>query len=86
MVEEHPKNLSLLTSPQSVLSEKKQNATTNNACTLATTAKESACSCECMHDMAIMMQCNLPKLSGIEIPTHIYMVQVVYYMTNSNVD
>jgi hypothetical protein len=32
MVEEHPKNLSLLTSPRSVLSEKKQNATTSNGC------------------------------------------------------
>jgi hypothetical protein len=30
--EEHPKNLSLLTSPRSVLSEKKQIATTNNGC------------------------------------------------------
>jgi hypothetical protein len=32
MVEKHPKNLSLLTSPQIVLSEKKHNATTNNGC------------------------------------------------------
>jgi hypothetical protein len=32
MIEEHPKNLSLLTSPRIVLSEKKQNATTNNGC------------------------------------------------------
>jgi hypothetical protein len=32
MVEEHPKNLSLLTSPRSVLSEKKQIATTNIEC------------------------------------------------------
>jgi hypothetical protein len=32
IVEEHPKNLSLLTTPRSVLSEKKQNATTNNGC------------------------------------------------------
>jgi hypothetical protein len=32
MVEEHPKNLPLLTSPRSVLSGKKQNATTNNGC------------------------------------------------------
>jgi hypothetical protein len=30
-----------------------------------------------MHDMAIMMQCNLSKLSGIGIPVHTYMVQVV---------
>jgi hypothetical protein len=39
-----------------------------------------------MHDMAIMMQCNLSKLSGIGILTHTYMIQVVYYMTNLNVD
>jgi hypothetical protein len=32
MVKEHPKNLSLLTTPRSVLSEKKQIATTNNGC------------------------------------------------------
>jgi hypothetical protein len=32
MVEEHPKNLSLLTTPRSVLSRKKQIATTNNGC------------------------------------------------------
>jgi hypothetical protein len=32
MVEEHPKNLSLLTSPQNVLSGKKQISTTNNGC------------------------------------------------------
>jgi hypothetical protein len=32
MVEEHPKNLSLLTSPRNVLPGKKQNATTNNGC------------------------------------------------------
>jgi hypothetical protein len=32
IVEEHPKNLSLLTTPQSVLSGKKQNATINNRC------------------------------------------------------
>jgi hypothetical protein len=25
-----------------------------------------------MHDMAIMMQCNLSKLTGIGIPTHTY--------------
>jgi hypothetical protein len=30
IVEEHPKNLSLLTTPRSVLSEKKQRTTTNN--------------------------------------------------------
>jgi hypothetical protein len=34
MVEEHPKNLSLLTSPRSVLSEKKQITITNNGCNL----------------------------------------------------
>jgi hypothetical protein len=39
---------------------------TTNA-TLTTMEKESACSCECMHDMAIMMQCNLSKLSGMGI-------------------
>jgi hypothetical protein len=32
MVKKHPKNLSLLTSPRSVLSGKKQIATTNNGC------------------------------------------------------
>jgi hypothetical protein len=32
MVEEHLENLSLLTSPRIVLSEKKQNTTTNNGC------------------------------------------------------
>jgi hypothetical protein len=32
MVEELPKNLSLLTSPRIGLSEKKKNATTNNGC------------------------------------------------------
>jgi hypothetical protein len=32
MAEEHPENLSLLTSPRSVLTEKKQGATTNNGC------------------------------------------------------
>jgi hypothetical protein len=32
IVEEHPKNLSLLTTPSSVLSRKKQIATTNNGC------------------------------------------------------
>jgi hypothetical protein len=32
IVKEHPKNLSLLTTPRSVLSEKKQNATANNGC------------------------------------------------------
>ena len=30
-----------------------------------------------MHDMAAMVQCNLSKLSGIGIPTHNYMVEVV---------
>jgi hypothetical protein len=32
IVEEHPKNLSLLTTPRNVLSGKKQIATTNNGC------------------------------------------------------
>jgi hypothetical protein len=32
MIEEHPKNLSLLTSPRNVLDGKKQNTTTNNGC------------------------------------------------------
>jgi hypothetical protein len=32
MIEEHPENLSLLTTPRSGLSEKKQIATTNNEC------------------------------------------------------
>jgi hypothetical protein len=32
MVEEHPKILSLLSSPRIGLSEKKKNATTNNIC------------------------------------------------------
>jgi hypothetical protein len=40
--------------------------------TLTTTAKESAWSYASMHDMTNMMQCNLPKLSGIGIPTHTY--------------
>jgi hypothetical protein len=39
---------------------------------LTTTIKESAWACEGMHGMAIMMQCNLTKLSGIGIPTHTY--------------
>jgi hypothetical protein len=39
-----------------------------------------------MHDMAIMMQCNLSKLSGIGILTHIYMVQVILLLGNLNVD
>jgi hypothetical protein len=45
--------------------------------TLTTTTKESAWSYASMHDMSFMMQCNLTKLSGIGIPTHTYMVQVV---------
>jgi hypothetical protein len=53
---------------------------------LTTTAKESACSCEGMHGMTIMMQCNLSKLSGIEIPTHTYKVQVVLLHDILNVD
>jgi hypothetical protein len=32
IVKEHPKKLSLLTTPRSVLSKKKQSATTNNGC------------------------------------------------------
>jgi hypothetical protein len=32
MIEEHPENLSLLTTPRSALSGKKQIATTNNGC------------------------------------------------------
>jgi hypothetical protein len=32
IVEEHPKNLSMLTSPRNVLSKKKQIATTSNGC------------------------------------------------------
>jgi hypothetical protein len=39
-----------------------------------------------MHDMAIMMQCNLSKLSGIEIPSHTYMVEVVLLHDKLNVD
>jgi hypothetical protein len=39
-----------------------------------------------MHAMAIMMQCNLSKLSGIGIPTHIDMVQVVLLHGILNVD
>jgi hypothetical protein len=35
-----------------------------------------------MHDMANMMQCNLSKLSGIEIPTYTYMIQVVLLHDN----
>jgi hypothetical protein len=58
---------------------------TSNA-TLTTTGKESAWSCEGMHGMAIMMQCNLSNLSGIWIPTHTYMVQVVVLRDNLNVD
>jgi hypothetical protein len=43
--------------------------------TLTATTKESAWSCEaCTHDMTIMMQCNLSKLSETKIPTHTYMV------------
>jgi hypothetical protein len=50
---------------------------------LTTTAKDSAWSCEaCMHDMAIMMQSNLSKLSRIGIPTHTNMVQVVLLHSN----
>jgi hypothetical protein len=37
-----------------------------------------------MHAMAIMMQCNLSKLSEIGIPTHTYMVQVVLLHDNLN--
>jgi hypothetical protein len=34
IVEEHPKKLSLLTTPRSALSGKKQNTTTNNGCNI----------------------------------------------------
>jgi hypothetical protein len=54
--------------------------------TITTTVKESAWSCEGMHGMAIMMQCNLTKLSGIRILTYMYMVQVVFLHDNLNVD
>jgi hypothetical protein len=40
IVEEHLKNLSLLTTPRSILSEKKQMATTTTDATLTTTAKK----------------------------------------------
>jgi hypothetical protein len=39
-----------------------------------------------MHDMAIMMQCILSKLSGIRILAHTYMFQVVLLHDNLNVD
>jgi hypothetical protein len=52
---------------------------------LTTTTKESAWSCEGMHDMAIMVQCNLSKWSGTGILTHTYMVQVVLLHGNLNV-
>jgi hypothetical protein len=39
-----------------------------------------------MHDMAIMMQCNLSKLSGIEILAHTYIVQVVLLNGKLSVD
>jgi hypothetical protein len=54
--------------------------------TLTTMAKELARSYECMHGMAIMMQCNLSKLSRIGIPTHTYMFQVVSLHENLKVD
>jgi hypothetical protein len=48
---------------------------------------ESAWSYEaCMHDMEIMMQCNLFKLNGIGISTHTYMVQVVLLHDILNID
>jgi hypothetical protein len=39
-----------------------------------------------MHDMAIMTQCNLSKLSGTGIPTHTYKVQVILLHDNLNID
>jgi hypothetical protein len=39
-----------------------------------------------MHDMAIMMQCNVSKLNGIGILTHTYMVEVVLLHENLNVN
>jgi hypothetical protein len=56
---------------------------TTNA-TLTTTEKESEWSCEGMHGMAIMMQCNLSNLSEIETPIHTYMVQVVLLLGRIN--
>jgi hypothetical protein len=54
---------------------------------LTSMAEESASSCEaCTDDMAIMMQCNLSKLSGIGILTHTYMIQVILLHDNLKVD
>jgi hypothetical protein len=39
-----------------------------------------------MHDMAIMMQCNLSKLSGNRILTNIDMVQVDLLLGDLSVD
>jgi hypothetical protein len=49
MVEEHPKNLSLLTSPRSVLSGKKQIATTSNGCNTYYYGKRFGMIMESMH-------------------------------------
>jgi hypothetical protein len=55
--------------------------------TLTATVKESALSCEaCMHVMAIMMQCNLSKLSRIKIPTHTKLSLSYFSISNLNVD
>jgi hypothetical protein len=78
IIEEHPKNLSLLTTPRSVLSGKKKNATTNNGCNTYCYGKRigmimwSMYACHGNYDAMQLIQIKRNR-----IPTHIYMVQIV---------
>jgi hypothetical protein len=64
MVEEHPKNLSLLTSPRSVLFVKKQIATTNNGCNTYYYSKRISMSMWMYACMTWQLRCNAtyPKI------------------------
>jgi hypothetical protein len=72
IVEEHPKNLSLLTTPRNVLSTKQEIAITNNGCKSYYYDKIIGLMRRYAWHGKYAVQCNLSKLSGIGIPAHIY--------------
>jgi hypothetical protein len=83
MVKEHPKNLSLLTSPRGILFAKKQIATTNNGCNTYYYDKRIGMIMWRMY----AWHGNYDAMQHIQIkqnriPTHTYMVQVVLLHDN----
>ena len=86
LAEEHPENLSYLTTPLRDPIRNEADAGTHTTYASLTTTDKNRHAQDDMHDMAAMVQCNLSILIGVGTPNKQIKVGVAFLPTKLNVD